>query len=74
MRRVATAVACVLLLALCIWCMEPVEAPAAPAAAPAPEWEGPVEIVIGGLDGADLDSIYVAIPVEGMEEVTDYVN
>lgn len=71
MRRVATAVACVLLLALCIWCMEPVEAPAA---APAPEWEGPVEIVIGGLDGADLDSIYVAIPVEGMEEVTDYVN
>ena len=77
MRRVATAVACVLLLALCIWCMElvePVEAPEAPAAAPAPEWEGPVEIVIGGLDGADLDKIYVAIPVEGMEEVTDCVD
>ena len=77
MRRAATAVACVLLLALCIWCMElvePVEAPEPPAATPAPEWEGPVEIVIGGLDGAALDSIYVAIPVDGMEEVTDYVD
>lgn len=80
MRRAATAVACVLLLALCIWCMELVELveapqpPETPAAAPAPEWEGPVEIVIGGLDGAALDNIYVAIPVDGMEEVTDYVD
>ena len=81
MRRTAAAVACVLLLALCIWLMElmelasrsaePAETPEPEAveAQAGPEPGGPVEIRISGLDGADLADVYVAIPVEGMEEV-----
>lgn len=78
MRRTAAAVACVLLLALCIWLMELASRPTEPAEAPEPEAVeaqagpepgGPVEIRISGLDGADLADVYVAIPVEGMEEV-----
>ena len=73
MRRVLTAVACVLLLALCIWLMElvePVDAPEpaatqTPTPTPAPT---PGVLVIHppeGWDG-DWEDLYVAIPVEGM--------
>lgn len=74
MRRVLTAVACVLLLALCIWLMElvePVDAP--PAATPTPTQTPtptPGVLVIHppeGWDG-DWEDLYVAIPVEGMPE------
>lgn len=80
MRRTLTAVACVLLLALCIWLMElvePVEAPQptptatqtptlAPTPTPSPT-PGTVSIPIPeGFDG-DLDRLWVGIPVEGLE-------
>lgn len=78
MRRTLTAVACVLLLALCIWLMElvePVEAPQptpteaqTPAPTPTPEPTlGTVSIPMpDGFDG-DLDRLWVGIPVEGLE-------
>lgn len=78
MRRTLTAVACVLLLALCIWLMElvePVEAPQptpteaqTPAPTPTPEpTPGTVSIPMpDGFDG-DLDRLWVGIPVEGLE-------
>lgn len=78
MRRTLTAVACVLLLALCIWLMElvePVEAPEptpteaqTPAPTPTPEpTPGTVSIPMpDGFDG-DLDRLWVGIPVEGLE-------
>lgn len=78
MRRTLTAVACVLLLALCIWLMElvePVEAPEptpteaqtpAPSTTPSPT-PGTVSIPMpDGFDG-DLDRLWVGIPVEGLE-------
>lgn len=80
MRRTLTAVACVLLLALCIWLMElvePVEAPEptpsatqtptlAPTPTPSPT-PGTVSIPMpDGFDG-DLDRLWVGIPVEGLE-------
>lgn len=78
MRRTLTAVACVLLLALCIWLMElvePVEAPQptpteAQPTTPTPTPEptpGTVSIPMpDGFDG-DLDRLWVGIPVEGLE-------
>lgn len=78
MRRTLTAVACVLLLALCIWLMElvePVEAPQptpteAQPTTPTPTPEptpGAVSIPMpDGFDG-DLDRLWVGIPVEGLE-------
>lgn len=78
MRRTLTAVACVLLLALCIWLMElvePVEAPhptpteaqpPTPTPTPSPT-PGTVSIPMpDGFDG-DLDRLWVGIPVEGLE-------
>ena len=76
MRRVLTAVACVLLLALCIWLMElvePVDAPPAATQTPPPTptpTPTPGVLVIHppeDWDG-DWEDLYVAIPVEGMEE------
>lgn len=79
MRRTLTAVACVLLLALCIWLMElvePVEAPQPtpteaqpPTPTPTPEpTPGAVSIPMpDGFDG-DLDRLWVGIPVDGMPE------
>lgn len=79
MRRTLTAVACVLLLALCIWLMElvePVEAPQPtpteaqpPTPTPTPEpTPGTVSIPMpDGFDG-DLDRLWVGIPVDGMPE------
>lgn len=84
MRRVLTAVACVLLLALCIYLMDlhsrpPVEAPE-PAATQTPTptptpipTQTPGVLVIHppeGWDG-DWEDLYVAIPVDGMEENPD---
>lgn len=78
MRRTLTAVACVLLLALCIWLMElvePVEAPQptpteAQPTTPTPTPEptpGTISIPMpDGFDG-DLDRLWVGIPVEGLE-------
>ena len=82
MRRTLTAVACVLLLALCIWLMglvEPVDAPEptpsatqtpAPSstASPTPEHTGPTTIVIDGLELDGIDDLWVGIPVDGMPE------
>ena len=79
MRRTLTAVACVLLLALCIWLMElvePVEAPQptpteaqTPAPTPTPEPTlGTVSIPMpDGFDG-DLDRLWVGIEIDGMPE------
>ena len=79
MRRTLTAVACVLLLALCIWLMElvePVEAPEptpteaqTPAPTPTPEPTlGTVSIPMpDGFDG-DLDRLWVGIEIDGMPE------
>ena len=79
MRRTLTAVACVLLLALCIWLMElvePVEAPQptpteAQPTTPTPTPEptpGTVSIPMpDGFDG-DLDRLWVGIEIEGMPE------
>ena len=79
MRRTLTAVACVLLLALCIWLMElvePVEAPRptpteaqTPAPTPTPEPTlGTVSIPMpDGFDG-DLDRLWVGIEIDGMPE------
>lgn len=81
MRRTLTAVACVLLLALCIWLMElvePVEAPEptpsatqtptlAPMPTPSPK-PGTVSIPMpDGFDG-DLDRLWVGIEIDGMPE------
>lgn len=78
MRRTLTAVACVLLLALCIWLMElvePVEAPQPtpteaqpPTPTPTPEpTPGTVSIPMpDGFDG-DLDRLWVGITVEGLK-------
>lgn len=81
MRRTLTAVACVLLLALCIWLMElvePVEAPEptpsatqtptlAPMPTPSPT-PGTVSIPMpDGFDG-DLDRLWVGIEIDGMPE------
>lgn len=79
MRRTLTAVACVLLLALCIWLMElvePVEAPQptpteaqppTPTPTPSPT-PGTVSIPIPeGFDG-DLDRLWVGIEIDGMPE------
>ena len=78
MRRTLTAVACVLLLALCIWLMElvePVEAPQptpteAQPTTPTPTPEptpGTISIPMpDGFDG-DLDRLWVGIEIEGME-------
>lgn len=69
MRRTLTAVACVLLLALCIWLMElvePVEAPQ-PTVTPEPTPTPAMLIVYPPEDwDGSLDDLYVAIPVEGM--------
>lgn len=69
MRRTLTAVACVLLLALCIWLMElvePVEAPQ-PTVTPEPTPTQALLIVYPPEDwDGDLEDLYVAIPVEGM--------
>lgn len=79
MRRTLTAVACVLLLALCIWLMElvePVEAPQPtpteaqpPTPTPTPEpTPGTVSIPMpDGFDG-DLDRLWVGIEIDGMPE------
>ena len=79
MRRTLTAVACVLLLALCIWLMElvePVEAPQptpteAQPTTPTPTPEptpGTVSIPMpDGFDG-DLDRLWVGIEIDGMPE------
>ena len=79
MRRTLTAVACVLLLALCIWLMElvePVETPKptptaaqtpAPTPTPSPT-PGTVSIPMpDGFDG-DLDRLWVGIEIDGMPE------
>ena len=78
MRRTLTAVACVLLLALCIWLMElvePVEAPEpmpsatqTPMSSPTPSpTPGTVPIPMpDGFDG-DLDRLWVGITVEGLK-------
>ena len=79
MRRTLTAVACVLLLALCIWLMElvePVEAPEptpsatqtpVPSSTPSPT-PGIVSIPMpDGFDG-DLDRLWVGIEIDGMPE------
>ena len=81
MRRTLTAVACVLLLALCIWLMElvePVEAPEptpsatqtptlAPMPTPSPT-PGTVSIPMpDGFDG-DLDRLWVGSEIDGMPE------
>ena len=74
MRRTLTAVACVLLLALCIWLMElvePVEAPQ-PTVTPEPTPTPALLIVYPPEDwDGDLEDLYVAIPVDGMEENPD---
>ena len=74
MRRTLTAVACVLLLALCIWLMElvePVEAPQ-PTVTPEPTPTPALLIVYPPEDwDGDLEDLYVAIPVDGMEEKPD---
>ena len=79
MRRTLTAVACVLLLALCIWLMElvePVEAPEptppatqTPMSSPTPSpTPGTVSIPMpDGFDG-DLDRLWVGIEIDGMPE------
>lgn len=79
MRRTLTAVACVLLLALCIWLMElvePVEAPQptpteAQPTTPTPTPEptpGTISIPMpDGFDG-DLDRLWVGIEIDGMPE------
>lgn len=71
MRRTLTAVACVLLLALCIWLMElvePVEAPQ-PTVTPEPTPTPALLIVYPPEDwDGDLEDLYVAIPVEGVQE------
>lgn len=79
MRRTLTAVACVLLLALCIWLMElvePVEAPQPtpteaqpPTPTPTPEpTPGTVSIPMpDGFDG-DLDRLWVGIEIDRMPE------
>ena len=79
MRRTLTAVACVLLLALCIWLMElvePVETPEPtpteaqpPTPTPTPEpTPGTVSIPMpDGFDG-DLDRLWVGIEIDGMPE------
>lgn len=79
MRRTLTAVACVLLLALCIWLMElvePVEAPqptpteaqpTTPTPTPSPT-PGTVSIPMpDGFDG-NLDRLWVGIEIDGMPE------
>lgn len=70
MRRTLTAVACVLLLALCIWLMElvePVEAPQ-PTITPEPTPTPALLIVYPPEDwDGDLEDLYVAIPVNRME-------
>ena len=74
MRRTLTAVACVLLLALCIWLMElvePVEAPE-PTVTPEPTPTPALLIVYPPEDWCgDLEGLYVAIPVDGMEKNPD---
>lgn len=81
MRRTLTAVACVLLLALCIWLMElvePVEAPQPtptatatqtpePPPTPSPT-PGTVSIPMPDEFDGNLDNLWVGIPVEGMPE------
>lgn len=71
MRRTLTAVGCVLLLALCIWLMElvePVEAPQ-PTVTPEPTPTPALLIVYPPEDwDGDLEDLYVAIPVEGVQE------
>ena len=74
MRRTLTAVGCVLLLALCIWLMElvePVDAPQ-PTVTPEPTPTPALLIVYPPEDwDGDLEDLYVAIPVDGMEENPD---
>lgn len=77
-RQLAAAAGALGLLCALVLLMELASRPAEPAETPEPEAVeaqagpepgGPVEIRISGLDGADLADVYVAIPVEGMEEV-----
>lgn len=74
MRRTLTAVACVLLLGLCIYLMDlhsrpPVDAPPAATQTPTPTpTPTPGVLVIHPPEGWDggWEDLYVAIPVEGM--------